>query len=90
MLEFVLIFHRDMHEILGTRLPNELYYMLSTSLITPALLSMIIQGTIIESAPLVDSIEYRKAVDSIKGGCLSVVDKLADIYKNKKYVRLHS
>jgi hypothetical protein len=74
-----------MHEIIGTRLPNELYYLLSTSLITPSYLSTLIQGVLVESAPLVDSKEYREAVETVRGGCLGIVNLLADVYKNKKY-----
>ncbi|KAL0476250.1 hypothetical protein AKO1_004212 [Acrasis kona] len=75
----------DMHEILGSRLPNELYYLMSSSLLSPVILSTLIYGATMETTPLVDSKEYRKAVDVINSSFMTIVHDLNDHYKNGKY-----
>jgi hypothetical protein len=79
---------KDMHDIIGPRLPNEFYYMLSIGLVSPNYLSTLIQGTLYEPQPLVDSVEHRGAVDKVTGGLLNILPLLADTYKNKKYTLL--
>ena len=51
-----------MQEIIGSKLPSELYYLMSQSLLSPLTITTLVTGTTIESAPLVDIKEYEYKV----------------------------
>jgi hypothetical protein len=52
----------DIHELVGYRLPDELYYYLMRGLIGPQSVNCLVSGVLIESAPLDngESHEYRQ------------------------------
>jgi hypothetical protein len=49
----------EMHDVVGPRLPDELYYLISQGTINVQLLNNLVSGVLLESPPLVDSQEYR-------------------------------
>jgi len=57
----------DMHELMGTRLPDEIYYYLSVGLISPQVINNLIGGTLIEIAPLCngETEEYRQHLQGL-------------------------
>lgn len=57
----------DVHEFIGQRLPEELYYYLSKGVIGPQVLDMLATGELIEIAPFDngDSDEYKKFLENL-------------------------
>jgi hypothetical protein len=55
-------FPKDFHEVIGTRLPNELYYLISQGIVSPTPINSLITGVILEPPPLADTQEYRNNI----------------------------
>lgn len=72
---------RDVHEFIGQRLPDELYFYLSRGLIGPQVPEMFTTGQFIETAPLDcnESDEYKKFLDNI---CVMRAEYLSLLSKN--------
>jgi hypothetical protein len=51
----------DLHEIIGPRLPNEIFFLLSQGVVNQQVLNNLISGVLPEAPPLMDSEEYRCA-----------------------------
>ncbi|CAI2168817.1 8627_t:CDS:10 [Funneliformis geosporum] len=51
----------DIHDVIGYRLPDEVYYYLSKGLMSPQVINTLISGVLIENSPLCngETIEYR-------------------------------
>ena len=56
---------RDMHEVIGYRLPDEIYYLVSIGALAPAQLNMLLGGIAIDGPPLVDSEDYRRMLNEL-------------------------
>jgi hypothetical protein len=56
---------RDMHEVVGYRLPDELYYLVSIGALAPAQLNILLAGIAIDAPPLVDSEDYRRMLNEL-------------------------
>lgn len=64
------LFHKefapsDLSDVIGPRLPNEIYFLLSQGAITPQVLNELTSGTLVEFPPMLDSQEYRNYLTSI-------------------------
>jgi hypothetical protein len=53
---------KDLHELYGPRLPNEVYFMLSQGIISHQVLNNFITRVQLEAYPMVDSDEYRNSI----------------------------
>mmetsp|Transcript_22919 Transcript_22919/g.38984 ORF Transcript_22919/g.38984 Transcript_22919/m.38984 type:complete len:702 (-) Transcript_22919:69-2174(-) len=56
---------QNMHEVVGPRFPDEVYYLISQCVINVQLFNNLVSGALVESPPLVDSHEYRTLLDEI-------------------------
>ncbi|RCH91950.1 hypothetical protein CU098_001354, partial [Rhizopus stolonifer] len=80
----------DIHEFIGYRLPDELYYYLMRGLIGPQSINNLVSGVLIESAPLDngESVEYRNFLTqllNIRTQTLSLLTQpLHPFYKTRK------
>lgn len=80
----------DIHEFIGYRLPDELYYYLMRGLIGPQSINSLVSGVLIESAPLDngESIEYQNFLTqllNIRTQTLSLLTQpLHPFYKTRK------
>jgi hypothetical protein len=80
----------DIHEFIGYRLPDELYYYLMRGLIGPQSVNSLVSGVLIESAPLDngESIEYHNFLTqllNIRTQTLSLLTQpLHPFYKTRK------
>ncbi|CAO3607556.1 unnamed protein product [Cunninghamella blakesleeana] len=80
----------DIHEFIGYRLPDELYYYLMSGLIGPQVINNLISGVLIENAPLDggDTTEYRNFLHqllSIRTQTLSLLTQpLHQFFQNRK------
>lgn len=72
---------KDVHEFIGQRLPDELYFYMSRGLVGPQVPEMFTTGQFIESAPLDcnESEEYKKFLDGI---CVMRAEYLSLLSKN--------
>jgi hypothetical protein len=53
--------------VVGSRLPDEVYWLLSQGAIRPVVLNQLLSGAVIDGAPLVDSNEYRVLLSDMQG-----------------------
>lgn len=69
----------DIHEFIGQRLPEELYFYLSRGMIGPQVLDMLATGELVVVAPFDngDSDEYRKFLDALNPLRLQALSLLA-------------
>ena len=80
----------DIHEFIGYRLPDELYYYLMRCLIGPQSINTLVSGVLIENAPLDngDTTEYRNfllGLLSIRTQTLSLLTQpLHQFYQSRK------
>eukprot|EP00742_Colponemidia_sp_Colp-10_P004976 GILJ01005317.1.p1 GENE.GILJ01005317.1~~GILJ01005317.1.p1 ORF type:complete len:710 (-),score=120.16 GILJ01005317.1:212-2341(-) len=78
----------DLHEMTGPRLPNEAYFLLSQGCISTQVLSTLVTGLLVEYAPLVDTDEYRRVLDSLqdlRSKAIGIVSNcLNEFYQQKK------
>ncbi|CAO3618472.1 unnamed protein product [Mucor hiemalis] len=80
----------DIHEFIGYRLPDEIYYYLMRGLIGPQSINSLVSGVLIESAPLDngESIEYHNFLTqllNIRTQTLSLLTQpLHPFYKSRK------
>lgn len=56
---------KDYNEVIGPKLPHDLYYLLSQAVISPQALSSLVHGAILETQPLADSQEYHTLISSL-------------------------
>lgn len=56
---------RDMHDVVGYRLPDEIYYLVSIGALAPPQLNMLLAGIAIDAPPLVDSEDYRRMLGDL-------------------------
>lgn len=55
----------DIHEVVGPRLPNDLYFLLSQGVILPQVVNNLTTGVLLEAPPNVDSEEYRRMLNEL-------------------------
>jgi len=55
----------DLHEIVGSQLPSDLYFLLSQGVINPQVVNNLVSGVLLELPPLVDSEEYRRMLNEL-------------------------
>ncbi|CAB4431514.1 unnamed protein product [Rhizophagus irregularis] len=57
----------DIHDVIGYRLPDEIYYYLSKGLMSPQVINTLISGVLIENSPLCngETIEYRQFLSQL-------------------------
>jgi hypothetical protein len=56
---------RDLHEVMGFRLPDEVYWLISQNVISSQVVNNLISGILLETPPLLDSEDYRKALTNL-------------------------
>lgn len=56
---------RDLHDVVGVRLPDEIYFLVSLGIINTQQLNNIMSGVLLEAPPLSDSDEYRNLLDQL-------------------------
>ncbi|EFA78219.1 5'3'-exonuclease N- and I-domain-containing protein [Heterostelium album PN500] len=56
----------DLNSIFGPRLPNDLYFYLSQSVVSPQVINNLISGVLFEPYPTADSEEYRRMLEYLK------------------------
>jgi hypothetical protein len=57
----------DLHEIIGPRFANEVYFLLSQGILNPQVLNNIVSCMLAEAPPLVESEEYRTYLSELMG-----------------------
>lgn len=85
----------DVHEFIGQRLPEELYFYLSRGIIGPQVLDMLATGELEQAAPLDsgDAEEYRKLLDGLntmRTESLSLLAKSLHRYWMNKEVKVYN
>eukprot|EP00026_Physarum_polycephalum_P002709 Phypoly_transcript_02717.p1 GENE.Phypoly_transcript_02717~~Phypoly_transcript_02717.p1 ORF type:complete len:741 (+),score=127.90 Phypoly_transcript_02717:53-2275(+) len=55
----------DLHDVVGPRLPNDLYFLLSQGIVLPQVLNNLTTGVLLEAPPNVDSEEYRRMLNEL-------------------------
>jgi hypothetical protein len=55
----------DLHEVVGPRLPNDLYFLLSQGVVLPQVINNLTTGVLLEAPPNVDSEEYRRMLNEL-------------------------
>lgn len=56
----------DLHEVVGPRLPNDLYFLLSQGIVLPQVVNNLTTGVLLEAPPNVDSEEYRRILNDLR------------------------
>lgn len=56
---------QDLEDIFSLRLPDEVYFLVCRSLISPQVVGWLSSGLIVESQPLADSHEYRRFIKEV-------------------------
>jgi hypothetical protein len=81
---------RDLHEVVGVHLPDEVYFLISLGIINTQQLNNIMSGVLLEAPPLVDSDEYRNLLDALadaRAAALGiVVAELNEFYHQRPIV----
>eukprot|EP01102_Stenamoeba_stenopodia_P007359 TRINITY_DN2064_c0_g2_i1.p1 TRINITY_DN2064_c0_g2~~TRINITY_DN2064_c0_g2_i1.p1 ORF type:complete len:722 (+),score=142.70 TRINITY_DN2064_c0_g2_i1:172-2337(+) len=82
----------DLHDIIGSRLPNEVYFFLTQGIVSTQVINNLVSGSLIEAPPLVDSDEYRLALDKfvdMRSKALSLLSaSLHEYYQQKKVITI--
>lgn len=68
----------DLQEIIGPKLANEIYFLLSQGVISHQILSNIISHSVLEPAPLLDSEEYNNSLSYLMP-CRSLTFSIASL-----------
>mmetsp|Transcript_45649 Transcript_45649/g.74436 ORF Transcript_45649/g.74436 Transcript_45649/m.74436 type:complete len:808 (-) Transcript_45649:597-3020(-) len=85
----------DLDEIVGPRLPVEIYYFLSQGIINTQVINTMLTGLLVELPPLVDSAEYRNMLGDatlqlFRTQTLSILlSTLHESFRNKRIVSVH-
>ncbi|KAL1919389.1 uncharacterized protein VTP21DRAFT_2082 [Calcarisporiella thermophila] len=84
----------DIHEFIGYRLPDDIYYYISKSLIGTQVINTLVSGMLVESPPLCngDTTEYRNFVNDLQEVRAQSLDLLTQplhqFYQSKRVVSL--
>ncbi|CAG8439730.1 12089_t:CDS:10 [Ambispora leptoticha] len=85
----------DIHEFIGYRLPDEIYYYLSKGLMSPQVINTLISGVLIENPPLCngDTQEYRRFLNELlelRAQAMGLLTQpLHQFYQSRKVVSLY-
>lgn len=81
---------RDLHEVLGYRLPDECYFLVAQGVINVLQLNNLLTGVLLESPPLVDSHEYRTLLDQVlplRASALAIVTaELSEFFQTRRVI----
>ena len=81
---------RDMHEVVGGHLPDEVYHLVAQGVVMPQQLNNLLSGVLLEAPPLVDSKEYRELLDQLvelRAAALGILsNELNDYYQQRRVV----
>jgi hypothetical protein len=82
----------DLHELIGPRLPNALYFLLCQGGTLPQVINNLLSGALLEAPPLVDSEEYKHMISSlidIRSKTLAILTLfLHESFKRRKVVTI--
>ncbi|CAG8485691.1 2066_t:CDS:10 [Ambispora gerdemannii] len=85
----------DIHEFIGYRLPDEIYYYLSKGLMSPQVINTLISGVLIENPPLCngETQEYRRFLNELlelRAQAMGLLTQpLHQFYQSRKVVSLY-
>ncbi|EFC40095.1 XPG domain-containing protein [Naegleria gruberi] len=78
---------RDFEEIVGERLPEEIYFLICHGILSPQLVGNLVNGVFYEPNPLFDSLEYKEFINTWKPIYTSSLNYLTsemnDYFKHK-------
>uniref|UniRef100_A0A6B2L1U0 XPG N-terminal domain-containing protein n=1 Tax=Arcella intermedia TaxID=1963864 RepID=A0A6B2L1U0_9EUKA len=83
-------FPKDLHELVGPRMPDQVYYLISQNIISPQVVNNLASGVMVENCPFVDSQRYRETVinlTSLRTLILGILSSnLNGYHKNRKVI----
>jgi hypothetical protein len=84
---------KDFHDVIGTKLPNEIYYLLSQGVIVSTAINSLITGVVVEASPLADSQECRNIISlfsPVRAASFNLVTTyMNEYYQKKPIVSIH-
>ena len=72
----------DFHEVIGARLPNEFYYLMSQGYINPQVANNLLSGSLFEAPPLADSEQYHQTIAQLLPMRAKMLNMLASSFPN--------